>query len=195
MRKIITSNKGFSLIELMVVVAIIGVLSAIGIPQYTKFQARARQSEAKAHLSALFTSETSFQSEWNVFTTDLLNVGFAAVGTNLRYTAGFTNAACANYVAMAPGAPAENIGRTQLHKALVTPAASATWHTTLVTSGGFGAAATVPMASACDNAPAVGAPPIFTAIAVGEPRSTVAAATDRWSINQAKNVANTFSGL
>ena len=41
------NNKAFSMIELMVVVAIIGVLSAIGIPEYSKFQSKARQSEAK----------------------------------------------------------------------------------------------------------------------------------------------------
>ena len=62
MKKLI-SNKGFSMIELMVVVAIIGVLAAIGIPQYSKFQAKARQSEAKLALAALFTAEESFRQE------------------------------------------------------------------------------------------------------------------------------------
>ena len=39
------SRAGFSLVELMIVVAIIGMLAAVGIPQYAKFQAKARQSE------------------------------------------------------------------------------------------------------------------------------------------------------
>ena len=58
----IFKKEGFTLVELMVVVAIIGILAAIAIPQYSKFQARARQSEAKVLLAAAFTAEKSFAS-------------------------------------------------------------------------------------------------------------------------------------
>ncbi|MFL5349435.1 MAG: prepilin-type N-terminal cleavage/methylation domain-containing protein [Hyalangium sp.] len=48
-------NRGFTLIELMIVVAIIGILAAIAIPNFIRFQARARQSEANTNLKSLFT--------------------------------------------------------------------------------------------------------------------------------------------
>ncbi len=39
---VLKNNKGFSLVELMVVVAIIGVLSAVAVPQFQKFQRKAK---------------------------------------------------------------------------------------------------------------------------------------------------------
>ncbi|ADO74206.1 prepilin-type N-terminal cleavage/methylation domain-containing protein [Stigmatella aurantiaca] len=48
-------NRGFTLIELMIVVAIIGILAAIAIPNFIRFQARARQSEVNTNLKSLFT--------------------------------------------------------------------------------------------------------------------------------------------
>ena len=61
------SKKGFTLIELMIVVAIIGILAAIAIPNFLKFQAKSKQSEAKSNLGAIYTGEVAFFGETNGF--------------------------------------------------------------------------------------------------------------------------------
>ena len=61
------SKKGFTLIELMIVVAIIGILAAIAIPNFLRFQAKSKQSEAKGNLGGIYTAEISWQGEHNFF--------------------------------------------------------------------------------------------------------------------------------
>ena len=60
-------KKGFTLIELMIVVAIIGILAAIAIPNFLKFQAKSKQSEAKSNLGAIFTGELAYFGEQNMY--------------------------------------------------------------------------------------------------------------------------------
>lgn len=56
-------QQGFTLIELMIVVAVIGVLSAIAIPQYQKYVAKAEGASALATLTALKTNTEAFTVE------------------------------------------------------------------------------------------------------------------------------------
>jgi type IV pilus assembly protein PilA len=77
------NRKGFTLIELMIVVAIIGILAAIAIPNFLKFQAKSKQSEAKTNLKGIYTAETGYFGENNRYST-FDNVNWAPVG-NSRY--------------------------------------------------------------------------------------------------------------
>src|SRR5688572_15081914 len=81
-------DSGFTLIELMIVVAIIGILAAIAIPNFLKFQCKSKQSEAKTNLSGVFTAEKAFFGEYNTYGTDLISVNWQPDGTPL-YLYGF----------------------------------------------------------------------------------------------------------
>jgi type IV pilus assembly protein PilA len=97
------NDQGFTLVELMVVVAIVGILTAIAIPQYAKFTARSRQTEAKTSLGLAYTQEKSFTVENNSYTGCLGNIGVtidtlggtAKVGSTVYYMVGIPAATAA----------------------------------------------------------------------------------------------------
>ena len=91
MMRFINKQKGFTLIELMIVVAIIGILAAIAIPNFLKFQAKSRQAEAKTNLGGMFTAEESYRAEFSGYSTDMVAIGWSPSGSP-RYLYGFTTA-------------------------------------------------------------------------------------------------------
>ncbi len=84
MLKKIRSRKGFTLVELMIVVAIIGILAAIAIPNFLNFRMKAKTSEAKSNLGAIRSTEVAYFAEYNHFITgqDWTPVHTAGTGGN-----------------------------------------------------------------------------------------------------------------
>lgn len=171
------NEKGFSLIELMIVVAIIGILAAIAVPNFQKYQAKSRQGEAKSLLSGIYTANKSFFAEWTIYRGDFGNIGFAPEG-DLRYNAGF---ASAGLVAV----PGNYTG----------PAASGEFRTQQA-CGGLGAGA-----GDCEMVHFLAANPtteadraVFTAEAFGDVDGDTAD-EDQWTIDQAKAIRNTVNDL
>ncbi|MFA6032317.1 MAG: type II secretion system protein [Myxococcota bacterium] len=95
-------EKGFTLIELMIVVAIIGILAAVAVPNFMKFQTKAKQTEAKTNLKAAYTAAKAKFAESQNYSLMVINnkkliagmrsIGYAPEANNLYTYYGNTEA-------------------------------------------------------------------------------------------------------
>lgn len=184
------SEAGFSLVELMVVVAIIGILASLAIPSIGKYMAKARQSEAKSQLSNLYTAEKAFFAEYTQYDSRFGAIGYSPEG-KLRYNVGF----------------ATSVASTTYSGTLATAVQQA--FNTLTACPAVTGAANVAVANGCGTLPgATNAPPPALAgtsvvanagasTFIGEATAVVHSqgVADQWTISQNKDVLNPVSGI
>ena len=92
-RKRVSRAGGFTLIELMIVVAIIGIMATMGLTTFARYTVRAKQSEVRINLTSIYTAQLTYFTEHNHFTqyfTDPATgdpvLDFAIQGTRQFYT-------------------------------------------------------------------------------------------------------------
>ena len=180
MRKLLGSSSGFTLVELMVVVAIIGILSAIAVPNFKKYQAKSKQSEAKIQLAALYQTEVSAQADYNTYATCITDLGYEVspkgyywIGFSDAYSAGNTIISSAPYLATcssAPGVPPSQVLKVQLPLVVLSD---------------------LPIAGSAATTSSV----LFKAGAAGQISSTTPVQIDKWTIDQAKSLVNSTQGF
>jgi type IV pilus assembly protein PilA len=67
LRKLQKDSQGFTLVELMIVVAIIGILAAIAIPNFRNYQLKSKRGELPMNLKAIKVAEVAYQAERDTF--------------------------------------------------------------------------------------------------------------------------------
>ena len=173
-------QEGFSLIELMIVVAIIGVLVAVAVPNFQRFLARSKQTEAKTNLGSLYGAQKAFHGEWNLYFPDFRAIGYAPEG-QLRYH--ITNGSTAQ--ALPTIYPDSTLKAATLDQ----------FNTTAYCAGAGNCAESAAHIDATESAKVDAEPSgiAFTAAAGSDLDGD--AAVDVWTINQEKLIVNTNSDI
>lgn len=90
------SQKGFTLIELMIVVVIIGILAALAIPRFMRATTKSKQSEAKAILKQIYVMEHAYRQEKDTYWGNGISASatnpnnFATLGVEIQASARYT---------------------------------------------------------------------------------------------------------
>ncbi|MBF0099391.1 MAG: type II secretion system protein [Desulfobacterales bacterium] len=80
---------GFTLIELMIVILIIGLLASIALPNFLLYQCRSKQSEAQINLGAIGACQAAYFAEFDIYSDNSTAIGFAPTQHNrYNYTVG-----------------------------------------------------------------------------------------------------------
>jgi prepilin-type N-terminal cleavage/methylation domain-containing protein len=113
LRKFHRNSKGFTLIELMIVVVIIGILAALAIPRFMRSTTKSKQSEAKQLLKQIYVMQRAYRQEFNSYCLNgatasaAAPTGFARLGVDImatsRYTYTMTSATANAFVCTATG--------------------------------------------------------------------------------------------
>lgn len=92
-------KKGFTLIELMIVVAIIAALAFVAVPRFMTFLHKSKRAEVYINLSALYTAEKAYFAENNKYSKILFGeggIGWEPEG-QIKYSYGFSGQEGVNY--------------------------------------------------------------------------------------------------
>ncbi len=87
-KSILLKSQGFTLVELLIVVAIIGVLASQGVPAYRRMIMKSRKGEAQIMLGNIATAESAFFSEYGSYGSHLARMGAIMEGIQFVYAGG-----------------------------------------------------------------------------------------------------------
>ena len=117
-----SNEKGFTLIELMIVIAIIGILAAIAIPNFVSYRQRAYDSDAQSAIKNLMTAEEAYFVDYATYTGTVS--GLPGFVQGAKITISVANASTTQYEVTAYHSASDNTWSIRVPEGTITKVAS-----------------------------------------------------------------------